>query len=166
MRLRSYSLALAGLCAVILGIGGLSFWSAKKTSDAAAQSARATRLADSFEQARFAVGAEESLERKYRLEPGPDVGRRYDSAAAAFVRALKEARSRGSAADIELVDRLLGEQRLYLQSIKAMFAAVDAHQTELVLAIDANRSEPAFASIEAQVEKAAEAHSAVADAEL
>jgi diguanylate cyclase (GGDEF)-like protein len=163
---RSYSLALAGLCAVILGIGGLSLWSAKKTSTAAVQSAAATRLADSYEQARYAVGAEESLERKYRLEPGPDVRRRFDSAAATFVRTLEEVRSRGSVVDLELVEGLLAAQRHYLRAIKTMFAAVDAHQAKLVLEIDANRVDPAFGAIEAQVFKAAEAHSANANAGL
>ena len=32
-----------------------------------------TTLSAAYERARFAVGEEESLERKYRLEPGPEI---------------------------------------------------------------------------------------------
>lgn len=166
MRVRSYSLALAGLCAVILGIGGFALWSAEKTNDAAARSAVATRLADAYEQARYAVGAEESLERKYRLEPGPEVRKRYNAAAATFVGALEQVRSRGSLVDVKLVDQLLPAQRRYLQAITAMFTAVDAHQTKRVLAIDANRVDPTFAAIESQVEHAAQTHAVAANAGL
>lgn len=166
MRTRSYSLALAGLCAVILAVGGFALWSARNTNEAAAESAAATRLANAFERARYAVGAEESLERKYRLEPGPDVRKRYDAAAASFVGAITGVRDLGRTADVQLANRLLVEQRGYLKAINEMFAAVDAGRATLVLAIDEHRVDPSFGAIEAQVERAAQAQAATAAAEL
>src|SRR5580693_1700813 len=62
LRFRLQSLALAGLCVVILGVGGSAVWSSKTTNDAASRSVAATRLSDAYEQARYSVGAEESLE--------------------------------------------------------------------------------------------------------
>ena len=41
------------------------------TSNAAGTSARAVRIAASYAHAAAAIAAEESLERKYRLQPGP-----------------------------------------------------------------------------------------------
>ena len=55
---------------------------------ASAQAVTASRLSDDYAEAANAVGGEESLERKYRLEPGPEVQARYDVVAARFVAAL------------------------------------------------------------------------------
>jgi diguanylate cyclase len=41
------------------------------TSNAAGTSARAVRTADAYDHAAAAIAAEESIERKYRLQPGP-----------------------------------------------------------------------------------------------
>ena len=163
---RSYSFALAGLSAVILGIGGFALWSATTMNEAAEDSAAATRLSDAYQQARYAVGAEESLERKYRLEPGPDVRTRYAAAVASFADALGQVRARGNVTDVSLIDQLQAAQRGYLQAITAMFAAVDAGRTKVVLAIDANRVDPVFGAIEARVTRAAHAHAVLGDAEL
>ena len=166
MKFRLQSLALAGLCVVILGIGGNAVWVSQKTNSAAARSKFATQLSDAYEKARFSVAAEESLERKYRLEPSAAVGKIYDAAAEEFVDALEVVRARGSASDIQLVGRLLKTQRRYRQAISAMFTAVDAGQTKRVLAIDSTRVDPRFSVIEQQVQARAATRSLEAAAQL
>ena len=67
---------------VLLGVSSYAVWSSQATSAAATEGIAADGLSDDFERAAGAVNAEESLERKYRLEPGPEVRAHYDSAAA------------------------------------------------------------------------------------
>jgi diguanylate cyclase (GGDEF)-like protein len=151
-------LATAGLAAVLLVLTGFALWAAFSTNRAARQADRLSRLSDAYQQARFAVAAEESLERKYRLEPGPEVRQRYQQAAAALLAALDGVRQRGDANDRALVAKVEAEHARYLDGIDRMFNAVDAGDTKLVLAIDGAETEPAFAAIEAQVNAAADAH--------
>jgi diguanylate cyclase len=151
-------LATAGLAAVLLVLTGFALWAAFSTNRAARQADRLSRLSDAYQEARFAVAAEESLERKYRLEPGPEVRQRYQQAAAALLAALDGVRQGGDAKDRALVAKVEAEHARYLDGIDRMFAAVDAGDTKRVLAIDGAETEPAFAAIEAQVNAAADAH--------
>ncbi|HKQ00522.1 MAG TPA: EAL domain-containing protein [Actinomycetes bacterium] len=151
-------LATAGLAAVLLVLTGFALWAAFSTNRAARQADRLSRLSDAYQQARFAVAAEESLERKYRLEPGPEVRQRYQEAAAALLAALDGVRQRGDANDQALVAKVEAQHARYLDGIDRMFNAVDAGDTKRVLAIDGAETEPAFGAIEAQVNAAADAH--------
>jgi diguanylate cyclase len=148
--------ATAGLAAVLVVLTGFALWAAYSTNQAARQADRLSRLSDAYQQARFAVAAEESLERKYRLEPGPQVRANYQQAAASLLAALEEVQQRGDQADRLLKERLDAQHDRYLDAIARMFAAVDAGDTKRVLAIDGAETEPAFAAIEEQVNAAAD----------
>jgi len=158
--------ATAGLAAVLLALTGFGLWASHSTNRAAREADHFNRLSDAYQQARFAVAAEESLERKYRLEPGPEIRARYQQAAAALVAALDVVSERGNRQDRVLEARLSADHARYLDAIGRMFAAVDAGNTKGVLAIDGAETEPAFAAIEAQVNAAADAHHAQALASL
>jgi diguanylate cyclase len=151
-------LATAGLAAVLVVLTGFALWAASSTNRAARQADRLSRLSDAYQQARFAVAAEESLERKYRLEPGPEVRQRFQQAAASLLAAVEEVHQRGDHADRVLKERLDAQHERYLDAITRMFAAVDADDTKRVLAIDENQVDPLFGSIEEQVNAAADAH--------
>jgi diguanylate cyclase (GGDEF)-like protein len=159
-------LATAGLAAVLVVLTGFALWAASSTNRAARQADRLIRLSDAYQRARFAVGAEESLERKYRLEPGPEVRIRYQEAAASLQSALEEVHQRGDQADRSLKARLDAQHDRYLDAIGRMFAAVDAGDTKRVQAIDENQVDPLFGSIEEQVNTAADAHHQAALASL
>ena len=73
-------LASIGLLLVLMVLTGFAVVSALRTDVAATAVARSTGLNDAYWHARYAVGAEESLERKYRIEPGPAVRVRFDDA--------------------------------------------------------------------------------------
>ncbi|HEV3012031.1 MAG TPA: EAL domain-containing protein [Actinomycetota bacterium] len=145
---------------------GFALWAAFSTNRAARQADRLSQLSDSYQQARFAVGAEESLERKYRLEPGAEVRAKFDGAAGSLLAALNEVQRRGDVQDQALVAQIEAQHARYLDGIQRMFAAVDAGDDKRVLAIDGGETEPAFAAIEAQVNTAADARHAQALAAL
>jgi diguanylate cyclase len=157
-------LATAGLAAVLLLLTGFALWAAYSTNRAARQADHFNRLSDAYQQARFAVAAEESLERKYRLEPGPEVRQRYQQAASALVAALDVVHELGSRKDRVLAERLEADHARYLDAIGRLFAAVDTSNTKRVLAIDNDQVAPLFSAIEEQVDAAADArhHQALA----
>ncbi|HEX6675360.1 MAG TPA: EAL domain-containing protein [Actinomycetes bacterium] len=159
-------LATAGLAAVLVVLTGFALWAAFSTNRAARRADWLNRLSDAYQQARFAVAAEESLERKYRLEPGPEVRARYQQAAASLLATLDQVHEIGDREDRALEERVDAEHVGYLAATERMFAAVDAGDAKRVLAIDGRESEPVFGSIEAQVDAAAEAHHAAALAGL
>ena len=158
--------ATAGLAAVLLVLTGFGWWAAYSTNRAARKADHLSRLSDAYQQARFAVAAEESLERKYRLEPGPEVRQRYQQAAAALAAALDVVSERGGRQDRVLEERLGADHARYLDAIGRMFAAVDAGDTTRVLAIDNDQVDPLFSAIEERVNAAADAHHAQALAGL
>jgi diguanylate cyclase (GGDEF)-like protein len=162
----SYRVALGGLAVTLLVLSAFGVSSALRTSRATERVRVSSELSDAYQGARFAVGQEESLERKYRLEPGPAVRAKYDSAAKEFDAALREVAATGTPADRALTLRLLEVQRNYLRAIRRMFAAVDTRDDERVLAIDTDEVDPRFAAIEAQVADAAAAHRQVAARDL
>ena len=77
---RRSRLASIGLVLDTLGASVFAVWSSQATSRAARAASGASRLSEDYAAAASAVAAEESLERKYRLEPGPDVQARYAAA--------------------------------------------------------------------------------------
>jgi hypothetical protein len=150
--------ASVGLCVVLLFLTGFSVWVAFSTNQAAISTKHASDLSDKYEQARYAVGAEESLERKYRLEPSAEVRAKHRAAAADLFAALAYVRQTGDQSDRALVDQVIALHGRYLDALERMFVAVDAGDSERVLAIDDTEVDPAFGSIEEQVDSAANEH--------
>jgi diguanylate cyclase len=164
-RLR-YPGALGGLAAVLLVLAVFGVTSALRTNQAAKRVSVSTALSDAYQRARFAVGQEESLERKYRLEPGSQVRANYAGASLELQAALPAIARIGTPADRALTGRLLEVHARYLEAIDRMFAAVDARDSRRVLKIDAGEVDPRFGAIEEQVSKAAAAHGVVAARDL
>jgi diguanylate cyclase (GGDEF)-like protein len=144
-----------GLVLVLLAVSAFAVIASQLTSNAARSAVAASGLSDDYATAATAVAGEESLERKYRLEPGPDVQVRYDSTAAGFVRALSEVSRDGDARDRSFVAKMLAQHRGYLVSIRRMFRAVDRGDTPTVLRIDGDEVDPTFGAIEEGVLAAA-----------
>jgi diguanylate cyclase (GGDEF)-like protein len=159
-------LATAGLAGVLVVLTGFGLWAAFSTSRAIRQVDRLSRLSDAYQQARYAVATEQGLERKYRLEPGPEVRADFQQTAASLLAALEVVRQRGDDADRLLVGQVQAEHVRYRAALERMFAAVDAGATSRVVAIDNEQLDPLLAAIEAQVEEAAEAHRQAAVAGL
>jgi diguanylate cyclase len=144
-----------GLVLVLLAVSAFAVIASELTSGAARSAVAASGLSDDYATAAAAVAGEESLERKYRLEPGPDVRARYDETAAGFVRALGEVSRDGDGRDRVFVATMLAEHRGYLVAIGRLFRAVDRGDTRTVMRIDGNDVDPTFGAIEEAVVAAA-----------
>ncbi|GAC1527379.1 MAG: hypothetical protein NVS2B8_13730 [Vulcanimicrobiaceae bacterium] len=119
----------------------------------------ATTLNQSFQRARYDVGAEESLERKYRLEPSRHIRDAHARAGADLEAALRVAISL-DADDARRIATIVGQQRSYMAATQTMFAAVDAHRPDLATRIDNQRLDPVFDSVERDVFSRATAQNA------
>jgi diguanylate cyclase (GGDEF)-like protein/PAS domain S-box-containing protein len=150
-------LASLGLVAVLVALPGFAIWGAVATYQYGADAKLATVLGDAYEQARYAVGAEESLERKYRLEPSAEVRARHHAAAASLVDALARAKALGGPDDASLVGAALLSHQEYLAAIDRMFAAVDDGDFARYADLDEHEADPAFDQIETAVFAAAAA---------
>ena len=155
---RSGRIASIGLLVVLVTLPGFALWGATATYQTGVSVRRATGLSNTFEQARYAVGAEESLERKYRLEPSEKVRGLHLEAGVEMVTALKQAAAVGDPADTQIIDGVLARHEQYLKAISRMFAAVDAQDVEAANAIDEAEVDPSFNEIETEVVKLSDFH--------
>lgn len=124
-----------------------AFYAAGATQRAADVAHEAQALSDSYQRAQNVIGLEESLRRKYRLEPGPLVAHSYTQAAALFVTDLESVAALSSPARAAEVKRLLEEHGAYLAATRRMFAAVDAHDAARAIVLDHAVVDPAFSHI-------------------
>ena len=151
-------LASFGLASVLILLSIFAMWGALSTYQAGNAAKHFEALSDAFENARSAVAAEESLERKYRLEPSPRVRGRHHDASVTLQAELVRARALGDAADRTLIGDVLALHEKYLLAIYHMFAAVDVGDTALANEIDGKEVDPRFDAMEARIVAASEAH--------
>ncbi|HLL69741.1 MAG TPA: EAL domain-containing protein [Micromonosporaceae bacterium] len=150
--------AAAGLAVTLLALTALSLVGVTSTRRSAAAVTKSTTLAGAYVRAKEAVAAEESLERKYRLEPGPEVEARHKQASLDLALALDDVRQWGSAEERAGVARLEARHTEYYQSVQRLFRAVDAGDAALELEIDNTETDPAFDRISGDVQAAADVH--------
>ncbi|MEI7843167.1 MAG: GGDEF domain-containing protein [Gallionellaceae bacterium] len=113
---------------------------------------------DNYNNAKEAVAEEESLERKYRLEPSKEVRSKYDAASARLNRYLFEIALTGEPSDKQLSDEVMFNHSIYLQASTRMFEAVDSANWKLVQTIDTFEVDPSFEKIVTQIDRAAGLH--------
>src|SRR6202046_2997027 len=82
-------LASFGLTGVLIVLSIVAVWGEFSTNRAANAAKRSSELSDAFEQARFDVAAEESLNRKHRLTPSAEVLDQHREAASSLLAALE-----------------------------------------------------------------------------
>jgi diguanylate cyclase (GGDEF)-like protein len=151
-----------GLAGVLVVLSIVAVWGEFSTNRAVNAAKRSSELSDAFEQARFEVAAEESLNRKYRLQPSSEVLVRHRAAAAALSEALEAARRSGEPADVELIGDVLAIHREYLVATDRMFAAVDAGDIARANELDRTDVDPKFDAMEARIFAAYDTHGAAA----
>ncbi len=152
---RRGQLAGALLVLVLLAVSVFAVWSSQATSRASTQAVLANGLSEDYARAASAVAGEESLERKYRLEPGPTVQAMYDTAAKNFVDALGQVRRDGDAADRAFVAGTLTRHYAYLRASDRLFRATDRRDTAVALEIDDGEADPSFVALQQAVVGAA-----------
>ena len=84
---------------MLVVLPGFALWGALSAYNSGEAARHATALSDAFEEARYQIGAEESLERNYRLEPSPEVRQCHRDAATPMVAALERAQLQAGAAN-------------------------------------------------------------------
>jgi diguanylate cyclase (GGDEF)-like protein len=142
---------------VVITVGSLV------TSNAAVTSALAVRTATAYGQAATAIAAEESLERKYRLQPGPVPRAGHAAAEASLERAMRQVAVLGGSADRSLTKAVLREHSAYVGASAQLFLSVDRHDSVAVTnAIDARTVDPVFGVMEEQVYGASALHESAA----
>jgi len=154
---------IAALLAVLCFLTGFSVLTQRRVSELSGRADRATRLSAAYQDARFWVGQEESLERKYRLEPGPDVRalhtaseRNVDGDLQLLVMIESSARTRA------LLTRVRSLNARYVRASAGMLHAVDEDNTPLVIHFDHGIVDPIFGTIQDIVYTQARAASHVA----
>jgi diguanylate cyclase (GGDEF)-like protein len=147
-----------GIACVLIVLSIFAIWGEFSTNRAANAAKRFSELSDAFEQARFAVAAEESLNRKYRLQPSAEVLRLHHDAAASLLEAMAQARRLDESADRALISDVLAIHKEYLLAIDRMFGAVDAGDLTRANELDRTEVDPKFDNMEARVFAASAAH--------
>lgn len=140
-----------GLITILLVLTGFSIWAALITQQAVKRTVIAEYLNDQYQQARFDIGAEESLERKYRLEPGPEPLAGHTAIAVALVATLHNLNRGGDTHDRRVVAQVMATHRLYLIATHQMFAAVAKGNAALAMELDHNKIDPVFTSMQQRV---------------
>jgi diguanylate cyclase (GGDEF)-like protein len=141
--------SVAGLLVVVCVLAGFSIVAQTRIAARSQRADQATRVSELYQDARFWVGQEESLERKYRLEPGSEVLGLHDQAEQNVVRDLRRLpRLDRSPATAASVGRLLRMHADYVRASDGMFRAVDAHDSALVLHFDHAIVDPVFGAME------------------
>jgi diguanylate cyclase (GGDEF)-like protein len=152
------------LAIALLALSGVATWSAFETSAAANATQRAGRVADAYEAAQFAVGTEESLERKYRLEPAAAIRQQHLAAKADLDSALAAVVRHGNASDRTTAADLTQRNAAYLVASDQLFAAADRGDVSGQIALDHGAVDPIFGTMQdiiyAQADLHALAHAA------
>ena len=144
--------SVVGLLAVLCFLAGFSILTQGRVAKLSQRADDANRTSTIYADARFWVSQEESLERKYRLEPSPDVLALFQRAGRNLDADLDRLSSVDPApANRAVVQRVLTLNASYMKASYAMFRAVDAHDTELVLKLDHTVGDPAFGAMETVV---------------
>jgi diguanylate cyclase (GGDEF)-like protein/PAS domain S-box-containing protein len=147
-----------GLLFVLVVPPLFALWGAVATYQAGVAVKNATELSDTFWQARFAVGDEESLEAHYSLIPSPAVRTLHRNAGTTVVEALHQAFTISDTEDRQVIDEILTLHEKYILSVEHMFAAVDANDTAAARAIDARDVDPGSDRMIALIAAAADHH--------
>jgi diguanylate cyclase len=120
---------------------------------------RSVRLNSAYQRAASGVAAEESLERKYRLEPGPVPLADHTAAQRQVSQALTQIRLVGSRQDRRLVALVSAEHGRYVIAAARLFTAVDRHESlAAITAVDHDQVDPVFGTMQTEIYAAAASH--------
>ncbi|HEY5076282.1 MAG TPA: hypothetical protein VIJ48_02150, partial [Acidimicrobiia bacterium] len=115
---------LLGIAAVSLSVAALlvvTIIGSVATDQADARAQRSVELNAAYQRTATGVAAEESLERKYRLEPGPIPLAAHTAARQQVVQGLTDVRRLGNAHDRLLATKLLAEHSDYIAAATFLF---------------------------------------------
>src|ERR1035437_6692463 len=148
--------SVVGLLAVLCFLAGFAIVTQSRGAGLSQRADAASRLSSVYQDARYWVGQEESLERKYRLEPGPTALRLHDQAEQHLDADLRRLLGLDtSSANRIVVARLLALDASYDHATNRLFGAVDVHHPALAIYIDHAVVDPVFGVMEGIVDHSA-----------
>lgn len=153
------------LAAVLLGLGGFTFYGNLLMTRTTVAQSEALTLDAHFSEARNAVSVAELHTRQYQLEPLPTVRARYVSATAAAREALQQAAlsdSRDARAD---ADRLLSEHDAYRVAADKLLDLV-ANADPDATRIDRSEVAPAFYTLQHDIDTVAHRYHDIAQRQV
>lgn len=136
-----------GIVVVLIAVSVFAVWTSQMTASAAEGATAANRQSQAFGRAASAVAAEESLGRKYRLDPSVNVLASFNRAKVDLVAALQQAHGDAGPEQRALIQRVTILHQNYLDSIDRMFAAVDSGDSVTESRIALDEVEPEFGVI-------------------
>jgi diguanylate cyclase (GGDEF)-like protein len=146
-------LCIGGLFFTVCSLAVFAILTEKRVADEASRAQTATRLSAVYADARYWVGQEESLERKYRLEPRREILDLHTEAEASLVADLREvARIDRSAGSRRFIARLSRQHDTYVTASASMMRAVGERDEDLVNHLDSNVVDPIFTAVQAEIE--------------
>lgn len=154
----------SALAMIVLVLTAVAIVSALVTRSSATAADRSRVLVVDYADARFAVSQEESLERKYRVEPGPEVRALHLDAVHALDAAMRQVSLHGNAAEDVQAREIIKRNAAYVVSVHALFDATDARDTALALKIDHEQVDPVSSDLQADVYGRASSHNQAAAA--
>lgn len=158
--------SIAGLLVVLCFLAGFSIFTQERTAEHSKRAGQANRLSDTYQDARFWVSQEESLERKYRLEPTAEVLALHKDAERNLASDLRRLGVVDpSPATAAVVARLTRLGASYDKATVGMFRAVDARDAKRIIHFDHAIVDPVFGAIEGVVYDRAKVASRAALAE-
>jgi diguanylate cyclase (GGDEF)-like protein len=138
-----------GLLLVLCFLAGFSVITESHTAQLSRRSDTANRTSIIYQDARFWVSQEESLEGKYRLDPGPGVERLHTQAEQNLTSDLLRLQSVDpTSANQALLQHVLVLNASYTHASAALFQAVNAHQRARVTRLDEAIADPLFTKLQ------------------
>lgn len=135
------------LTLVLLSSMGFTVFASDATTRAVNRATAARALSISYANVRYALAAEESLGREYRLEPRVGVARGEAAAAREFA-SVMETIARTSPPELAAeAHNVLKLHARYVGGVRRMFAAVDARDAARARHIDLAETNPLFSAI-------------------
>ena len=167
LRGRGGRLGIGAVAVALVVLMVLSIVGSFATDRSAVRTQRAVALNTAYQMAATGVAAEESLDRSYRLEPGPVALAAYRAAQEQLTRALVDVQRLGAVNDRASASKIQGQQVIYVRAAFVMFAAVDRHESvAAVSAIDDGTVDPLFTAMQVSLDAAAVRHQAEASQQL
>jgi diguanylate cyclase (GGDEF)-like protein/putative nucleotidyltransferase with HDIG domain len=152
-----------GLVLVLCFMAGFSLLSQRSIAAHSRAADHANQLAAIYSDARLRVAEEESLERKYRLEPGSDVLALHTQAGDGVARDLTLVRHLDhSPSTLRFLSAVGAAHARYVLAVHRLFRAVDAHQAALVAYYDRALVDPVAAAVQKAVYRKSAGASATA----
>jgi diguanylate cyclase (GGDEF)-like protein len=146
-------LCIGGLLAVVCLMAGFAILTGKRVAADAARTDRATRVSAVYADARYWVGQEESIERKYRIEPRPEIRDLHREAEARVAADLKAVdRLDRSAASRRAIARLSRQHGDYVRASSSLMRAIGWRDDDLVTYLDNHVVDPIFSEVQSTIE--------------